>query len=77
MEIPYSERYISYKFAYRLAGLMEFIFKFSYKDPRLSRDAIRQVGRQYDYSIEKARQELGYEPSISLIDGIRQCSNEK
>ncbi|MCK4746316.1 MAG: hypothetical protein KAT15_04745, partial [Bacteroidales bacterium] len=73
LEIPYSERYISYKFAYRVAGLMEFVSKFTSNPPRLSRYAVRLVGRQYDYSIEKARQELGYEPSIDLIEGIQKC----
>ena len=72
LDIPYSKRHISYKLAYRVAGLMEFLSIFSNKPPRLSRYAVRLVGRQYNYSIQKARKELGFEPSIDLIDGIKE-----
>ena len=72
MDIAPTDRYISYKLAYLMAGFMEFFSNFSRKSPRLTKYAIRQAGRQYDYSIEKARSELGYEPSIDLLEGIRQ-----
>lgn len=70
LDISYKERYISYKLAYRVAALMEFFSLFSPRPPRLSRYAVRLVGRQYSYSIEKARKELGFEPSVGLIEGI-------
>jgi nucleoside-diphosphate-sugar epimerase len=70
--IPSPDRNISYKQAYMLAGFMEFFSKFSRRPPRLSRYAVRLVGRQYNYSIEKARNELGYEPSLDLLEGFRQ-----
>ena len=73
MDLVYKEQYIPYKQALRVAGLMEFFSNFTGKPPRLSRYAVRLVGRQYHYSIEKARKELGYEPSIDLLEGIRQC----
>lgn len=73
LEIPYTKRYIPYKLAFRVAGLMEFLSVFSGRPPRLSRYAVRLVGRQYNYSIQKARKELGFEPSVNLIEGIKEC----
>jgi nucleoside-diphosphate-sugar epimerase len=73
LKIPYSSSYISYQLAYRLAGLMEGISKITGKPPRLSRYAVRLVGRQYNYIIDKAKNELGFTPSVDLLDGIRTC----
>lgn len=73
LDIPNTDKHISYKLACRVAGLMEFLSKFTGRPPRLSRYAVRLVGRQYNYSIEKTRRELGYEPSVDLLEGIRQC----
>ncbi|MFC2113095.1 NAD-dependent epimerase/dehydratase family protein [Bacteroidota bacterium] len=73
LDIPYNKRHVSYKLAYRFAGLLEFFSIFSNKPPRLSRYAVRVVGRQYKYSNVKARKELGFEPSTDLIEGIQQC----
>lgn len=77
MKIPYSSSYIPYHLAYRLAGLMEVISKITGNPPRLSRYAVRLVGRQYDYVIEKAKNELGFHPSVDLLDGIRTCIRER
>jgi nucleoside-diphosphate-sugar epimerase len=73
LDIPYKNKTISYKLAFRLAGLMEFFSIFSNKPPRLSRYAVRLVGRQYNYSIEKARKEIGFEPSTDIIEGMKIC----
>jgi len=73
LELPYNNKHISYKMAYRVAGLMEFFSVFSNKPPRLSRYTVRLVGKQYNYSIEKASKELGFEPSIKLIEGMKEC----
>jgi nucleoside-diphosphate-sugar epimerase len=71
LDIPHTARYLSYTAAYRLAGLSEFLSIFSNKPPRLSRYAVRLVGRPYNYSVQKAREELGFEPSVDLIEGMR------
>jgi nucleoside-diphosphate-sugar epimerase len=76
LNISYKSSYISYHLAYRIVGLMEGISKITGKPPRLSRYAVRLVGRQYDYVIEKARNELGFNPSVELLDGIRTCIRE-
>lgn len=77
LNIPPNNSYISYKLAYRIAALMEGISKITGKPPRLSRYAVRLVGRQYDYVIDKARNELGFNPSVELLDGIRTCIKER
>jgi nucleoside-diphosphate-sugar epimerase len=35
--------------------------------------AVRYVARKGGYSIEKARQRLGYEPAIDLAEGMRRA----
>ncbi len=74
--IPPTNKYIPYKLAYAAATLMELISKITGKPPRLSRYAVRLVGRQYFYVIDKAEKELGFTPSIDLFDGIRKCIRE-
>ena len=77
LNIPYSSSYISYNLAYRIAGLMELMSSITGKPPRLSRYAVRLVGRQYNYVIDKAKDELGFNPSVKLLDGIRTCIRER
>jgi nucleoside-diphosphate-sugar epimerase len=69
-------KHISYKVAYAAAGMMELISKFSKKSPRLTRFAIRLIGQQYNYVIDRMRQELGFTPAIGLLDGMRECLKE-
>jgi nucleoside-diphosphate-sugar epimerase len=56
---------------------MELMSRITGKPPRLSRYAVRLVGRQYDYVIEKAKNELGFNPSVDLLEGIRACIQER
>ncbi len=64
---------IPYKFAYAVAALMEFIFRLmkSEKPPVLTRFAVAALAGSRSYSIEKARRELGYEPSVDLDEGMK------
>ncbi len=73
LDIPFPHRSLSYKTACRRALIMEFLSAFSNKQPRLSRHLVRLIGRKYDYSIRKARKELGFEPSVNPIEGILEC----
>ncbi|MCX8116624.1 MAG: NAD-dependent epimerase/dehydratase family protein [Desulfobacterota bacterium] len=50
---------------------MEIRAKFSGRPPKISREAIRYLTRQSCFSIEKARRELGYEPRLSLEEGMK------
>lgn len=42
------------------------------QEPPARADAVRYLLRPYAYSIEKARRVLGYEPQVSLVDGMAQ-----
>jgi nucleoside-diphosphate-sugar epimerase len=50
---------------------MEISSKFSGKPPRITREAVRYLTRQARFSIEKARRELGYQPRLSLQEGMK------
>jgi nucleoside-diphosphate-sugar epimerase len=50
---------------------MEIMAKFAGKPPKLTREAVRFLTRQACFSIEKARRELGYQPKISLEQGMK------
>lgn len=73
IDLPPVTHHIPYKLAYAAAWLMELAGKLSGKSPRLSRYAVRIVGLPCIYVTAKAEKELGFRPSISLIDGIRRC----
>lgn len=72
MDIPFAPKYISYKSAFRQAVLSEFLSAFSNKPPGLNRYEVRLAGKSCSYSIRKAREELGFEPSENLLGGIRE-----
>lgn len=63
---------IPYKFAYSVAAILEIVFKLirSKKPPVLTKMAVAALSGSRSYSIEKARAELGYEPSVSMDKGM-------
>jgi 2-alkyl-3-oxoalkanoate reductase len=63
---------LPYPGAFLLAGLMELRSRVTGKEPRLTRYAVRVIGRQYRYPTTQA-QALGFQPKVSLEDGIRSC----
>jgi nucleoside-diphosphate-sugar epimerase len=71
--IPAPTKHISYKLAYALAGIMEFVSRLTGRPPRLSRYAVRVVGRPYHYLIDAAKKELGFMPPTGLIAGLKEC----
>lgn len=54
-----------------IALIMEIASKFTKKPPKISREAVRYLTRQSHFSIEKARRKLGYQPRVSLEDGMK------
>ena len=68
---------VPYKLAYVVAALMEFIYRAgkSKKPPVLTRFAVAALAGSRSYSIEKARRELGYEPSVDLDEGMREMAD--
>jgi len=66
------KRTIPYKPAYAIAAVLEAVFKLvrSKKPPVLTRFAVAALAGSRSYSIEKARKQLGYEPSVDLDEGM-------
>jgi nucleoside-diphosphate-sugar epimerase len=50
---------------------MEVTSKFTGKQPKITRQAVGFLTRKARFSIEKARSELGYQPRLSLKEGMR------
>jgi len=49
----------------------EITSKLTGRPPKITREAVRYLTRQARFSIEKARQELGYQPRVSLEEGMK------
>jgi nucleoside-diphosphate-sugar epimerase len=56
---------------------MELVAKLSGKPPKLSRYAVRLVGRQYHYSTVRMQEEMEFTPEVGLKDGIRRILSSK
>jgi len=50
---------------------MEITSKFTGKQPKVTRQAVGFLTRKARFSIEKARRELGYQPRLSLKEGMQ------
>ena len=50
---------------------MEIVSKLTGKPPKITREAVGFLTRKARFSIEKARRELGYQPRISLEEGVK------
>jgi len=70
------EGHVPFPLAYTLASVMEIISKLTGKSPRLSRYAVRLVGQQYNYNVQRIRKDFGWVPSTDLIEGMRTCIRE-
>jgi nucleoside-diphosphate-sugar epimerase len=70
--IPPVTRTIGYGTAYAVGTLMEGIYMWIglTKEPQMTRFLAEQLARSHWFSIEKARRDLGYEPSISTEQGL-------
>jgi len=75
MGLPVPDKHIPYTLAFLVAGVMECVSFFSKKAPRLTRYAVRVVGRQYHYLTNRL-QEDGFTPVMDLREGIRRCVRE-
>ncbi len=66
-------RNISFNKAFRLANALELISKTVLlgKEPVLTRYSVSVLSKSQTLNIDKAKQELGYSPSVSIEEGIR------
>lgn len=71
---PFNQKKIPYKVAFLLAELLEIISKLFLKgkEPMLTKYTVSVLSKSQTLSIEKAKEDLGYEPRISVEEGIQQ-----
>lgn len=60
-------RYLPEPAAMALAGISEAVSRASGRNPRLTRYAVSQLGRERTYSLERLRHELGIEPISTTV----------
>jgi nucleoside-diphosphate-sugar epimerase len=69
--VPPPRRHLPYPLALAAAGALELAARLRGGEPRLTRYAVRVVGRPTDYRVDRARRELGFAPRVELGDGVR------
>ena len=72
---PPINRKVPYWLAYAAAAVIEMYNALRFQEPQpetgITRFAVKYQATDHYFSIEKAREELGWEPKISLTEGIR------
>jgi nucleoside-diphosphate-sugar epimerase len=71
MEIPAPRRSLPLWVARPVMKLLYFLHRKSSKPPRLTHARYKFLGLNLDFSIEKARRELGYHPRVPFEDAIK------
>jgi len=66
---------IPYWFAWFAASFLEILGKAFSFEPVITRSRAMMMGRNFGYSINKARKELGYAPEINMQEGIARTIN--
>lgn len=75
LSIPLKTRRVPYPLAYATAWLSELKGHLVGKEPLLTRYGMGVMSYSQTLSIEKAKQELNYQPIISLSEGIKRYAN--
>lgn len=78
LDIPPIKRRIPYKLAYAAGAVLEFFFKLfriRKKEPLITRFLASELAKSHYFDISKAKNELGYEPKISLEEGLEKYLN--
>ncbi|TNE48455.1 MAG: NAD-dependent epimerase/dehydratase family protein [Deltaproteobacteria bacterium] len=70
---PPIQKSISYKAAYRVGAVLEFVYGTLglKKEPRMTRFVAGELAKSHWFSIDAARNDLGYNPSVSTEEGLR------
>jgi 2-alkyl-3-oxoalkanoate reductase len=73
MAIPAIQSSLSAPATYVLGGVLELLYTVGHvkKEPRMTRFVAEQLAKSHYFSIANARKDLGYEPIISLEEGMR------
>ncbi|HAA57955.1 MAG TPA: 3-beta hydroxysteroid dehydrogenase [Myxococcales bacterium] len=73
---PPLTRKISLKAAYRIAGMMEFVYKlFGIRsEPRLTRFVVGELATSHWFDISAAKNDLGFVPKVSTEEGLKRLA---
>lgn len=69
--VPPPRAHVPYPLALALAGVTEGLARLRGRDPLITRYAVRVVGRQYHYVVDRLQRELGFVPRVGLLDSVR------
>jgi len=72
LEIPAVDAAIGFRTAYRVGGVLEWIYKIGKisSEPRMTRFLAEQLARSHWFSITRAREDFGFQPRISTEEGV-------
>jgi 2-alkyl-3-oxoalkanoate reductase len=73
LEVPTIQRHISYKAAYRIGAVAEGVWSLLRLkgEPPMTRFVATELAKDHFFSIKAARQDLGYQPVISIDEGVK------
>lgn len=73
LHIKWRKRKMNYQFIFRLASVMEFIYKLFMpnKEPILTKYTVSVLSHSQTLNIDAAKHDLGYEPHVSIDEGIQ------
>jgi nucleoside-diphosphate-sugar epimerase len=69
--VPPPSGRLPYGAALVLAGVLEALARVHGGEPRLTRYAVRVIGRPYFYAADRLKREVGFEPRLDLADAVR------
>ena len=72
MDMPFKQLRLPYSLLFQLAGVLEWTHAklLRYKEPTLTKYSVSVLAKTQTLNIDKARQQLGYEPQVSVTEGI-------
>lgn len=75
-DVPPITKSISASWAYRIGSTLETIYRLLGRkdEPPMTRFVAAQLSTSHWYNIDRARQDFGYQPQISMDDGLRQLA---
>jgi nucleoside-diphosphate-sugar epimerase len=76
--LPKVDRAVSFRTAWMVGSLLEAVYGLLnlQSEPRMTRFLAAQLARSHYFSIDRARQDFGYEPAISTSEGMRRLAEE-
>jgi nucleoside-diphosphate-sugar epimerase len=75
LNIPFHPKTISYFVTLQVAGAMELFAKLTRKEPSLTKYSVGVLAKSQTLDISLAKKELGYNPQITIEEGIQRYGN--